>query len=686
MAHPMVAMPRRRDTGINTEKRQKPASGLMLPLFLSCSVAALVAGTHWAQRWLVSGSAIESLLILYGAGKGARIFPDVPLWALLATGNLVYAICSTSWLLYGLFAAVCYPMIGITCLVQFDTAATFARKNLRKILKQLHFTRDRIALFSLPALEIDTNVNGLMVVRGVTILLSKLTIVAHGVELGMKLIDDVELAMYVDEVTIPLFRRIQIGDIYGSLKGGKAELFFGEVDDRGDTMDDDFSMMGDTALLRAATVGAEGFSDQNRPNLRRSQMGVSWMEDSSAMGGFDFVKTLSPDDDKAEKQYMAILDDIRTTSTVYQSRQQVLKQMKSDSEGEHEAAEHSDNDMRAAICAELRQQPSIAHPPPRSVRVTTLQNSSPPYVRRFMHRLPFLLRFLLAVLSYFHLININSITIAGSGRFAAAMLEKEVFKQYSLENAELRRLEKRVKAWLADANFCLSLVDVHGMVQVPLRVAWDIVGFLNFKDLMAYRTAPEKVGVAQVVRLGGADATATIPSFLLPHHEHVVPPAPNPADEEELEETVRDADGLPTTKQAEEKAAKLAKDEAAISISVHASLPATFDQSLLDFVAALVKATKIIELEKEFEEVERSVASTASPVSPTNSAEDEALTRTSTHDSATTPISATSTASGGEKNARFKELTKNLRQNLEDGTTGQQIKDLAKDISLSTNK
>jgi len=41
------------------------------------------------------------------------------------------------------------------------------------------------------------------------------------------------------------------------------------------------------------------------------------------------------------------------------------------------------------------------------------------------------------------------------------------------------------------------------------------------------------------------------------------------------------------------------EDEANVKISVHARLPACFDQELLDFVSALVKGTKVVELEQE---------------------------------------------------------------------------------------
>ena len=148
------------------------------------ALVMLLACVSWSRRWALSGAAIETFVIILGSGNGYRIFPAIPLWTLLATLNLVYAICSTSWLLYGMFTAACYPWILVTCLFQFAQAADLARRGLRKTLGELHFTRDKIALFNLPALEIDVDVYGLLVLRGVTISLSTLTIVVHGIELG----------------------------------------------------------------------------------------------------------------------------------------------------------------------------------------------------------------------------------------------------------------------------------------------------------------------------------------------------------------------------------------------------------------------------------------------------------------------------------------------------------------------
>ncbi|KAK4575225.1 hypothetical protein LTR86_001077 [Recurvomyces mirabilis] len=652
---------------------QQTPGGLATPMVWTSVAVVLIAATQWARRWLVSGAAIESLLVLYGYGLGCRIFPDIPIWTLLATFNLAYAVCSTSWLFWTVFTVLCYPIIGITCLLQFKVVSEAARKNLRRVLKELHFTRDKIALFNLPALEIDTDVDGLFVVRGVTISLSTLTLVAHGIELGIKIGDDIEFAACVDRVHIDLFRRVEVSDVYGSVKGGKPELFFGDLDSEGDHADDAMPVFGETALLRAATTGAEGFKD--RPKLRTSLTGVSWMKDSTATAGFKSVKTLSADDEKAEAQYLAMLKEIRTTSTSYQAKAQVRAKAAA---GEGFTELENDKDVRAAMCAELHTLPSIAHPPARSVRVTTLQNLAPPRVRNFIQRLPFLYRLLLTTVAYFHRISIKSINVAASGRFTAAMLQAKVFKHYSTDSADIRRLETRVKSWLADANFCLQLGDISSHAQVPLSSSYEITAYLKADDVVASRMVPEQGILERVIRLAGADATCFIPAFLIPHHEHVVPDKLSTEDEQSYEIKIEDADGEPKAKQGEIQLDRARKDETAIRVSAHASLPASFDQSLLDFTAALVKATKIIEIEKEFDYVATGLDTppVTTPTSPT-------LTPASTFSTFDDDASIKSTSSGHSK---LGNLAKNIRQNLKEGGAGQSIKDLAKDLGHSTHK
>lgn len=480
----------------------------------------------------------------------------------------------------------------------------------------------------------------------------------------MKLADDIELAAYADEVTIRFFRSIEIGDVYANLKGGKFEMTFGELDDPAEDDLSEVSVPVESTLLRAATAGAAGFKD--RPKLRESFTGVSYVREASPREGLDEVQTLSPDG-RAYNQYHKILTDIRTDSAIYQSRQQVRKQAKQDN-GVSLDDEHA---MRAAVCAQLHTLPTIVHPPNRSIRVTTLQTLSPPKVRRFLHRLPFLLRALLAPLGYFHPVSISSMSAAGSGEWLSSLLQQKVFKSYTASSAELRRLHRRVSQWLADANFCLQLTDVTGLGQVPVSTYFDIVTYLRFDDVLAYRTARQegKINQSQVVRLGGADATFTIPSYLMPHHEHIIPPKPSQEEEDDLQVEIEDVDNKVRAVQAEQELKKMQRDEATVSMSAHVSLPASCDQSLLNFIAALVKATKIIELEKEADEADP--PEIASPISPSMDSDAESIR-------SMTDSTHSRTDSG------FRTFTKNIRQNLRDGTTGASIKEFAKDLHQHT--
>ena len=182
MAPNPFLIPRQRPTAPRAQEAQRVSPSI--PILLTSLIIVLAATLPSAKRWCLSGSAIESLLLVYGSSADSRILPEVPIWTLLASINLIYAVSSTSWLLRGLFTATCYPFIILTCLFQFKAVSDVARKCLRKLLVELYFAKDKIAFFNLPALEIDTDVSGLFVLRGVSISLSSLTIVAHGLELG----------------------------------------------------------------------------------------------------------------------------------------------------------------------------------------------------------------------------------------------------------------------------------------------------------------------------------------------------------------------------------------------------------------------------------------------------------------------------------------------------------------------
>ncbi|CAN8105244.1 unnamed protein product [Discula destructiva] len=593
-------------------KRHKSKLAYTSPLLFTSFTLLLCAAWSWPQRWLISGAPVLQLLLHVGDAQNRRVLPSIHLWPLLSTLHLSYAICSTSWLLYGLFTALCYATITLVSLFQFDRAGNMARRTLRRLLKQLHFIDDKIAFFNIPALEIDTDVDGLMVLRGITFSLSTLSFVVHGVEVGIKLSDDMELAIQTEEVRVKLFRSIDIGDCFANLKGGEHEMTFDHVDGISSKgADGEAVFVENTPLLRAAAkegdrrsvdISDDGVLLPVRPSMVKMTSRMTNgrpPEDGSARESFESMKKLSLDNDWADGKYQATLKHIKDTNAIHEARKFVTSTAELD----------NDNDIRAAICSHLQQTASVPHPPKLSIKVTTLQNLAPPKVRRFLHRLPFLLRLLLNPLSYFHPVQISSITASASGKWVNNMLVENIFKDYAESSSELRAIKKRIGDWLRNANFTAELGAITGLAHVPLLPTYDIATELTAESVLAYRALPADITLNQVVSLGGADARFVIPSFLLPHHDHLLPPRPHVREKEESELIVtveEEAAGgsKPKEIQAQHALEQVRNDEANVKISVHARLPAVLDQSLLNFVAALVKASKIAEFERLAEEEE----------------------------------------------------------------------------------
>ena len=266
-------------------------------------------------------------------------------------------------------------------------------------------------------------------------------------------------------------------------------------------------------------------------------------------------------------------------------------------------------------------------------------------------------------------------------------MKHHFFKHYSQSDAEVRRLEGRISAWLADANFAVGLTDLFCTAQVPVDTDYDIECKFKIGDLMAHRTLPEAVNLTQVVHLGGADATFVLPSYLLPHHEHLYPPILTDFDELKIEQEIEEAKGTPQAVRMKKDLERRRKDETCMKISVHGHLPALFDQQLLNFVAATVKATKVIEVEKGHEElvlkraatdklemeIRRvdSVASesvrTADDDASASSAESDAPTAGSQESVPVSVQSAPSMKSGSGFKARMNNTFKGMNTKIQDG-------------------
>ena len=435
--------------------------------------------------------------------------------------------------------------------------------------------------------------------------------------------EDIELALYVDTVSIHLFRRIEISEVYSALKGGKIEGSFGDHKDR----KEDEGSLYETLMppLNPTSLNSNGLKPP-RPSVAREMTGGVNVKDTSARMGIGAVTSMSVDESGAEKQYQDIRQHILDTSPIHESRERVEIML-----GD-KAFQITEKETRAAMCAQMQQIQSVPHPPTRSIRVTTLQNLPPPWLRRFLHRLPFLLRLLLMPLSYLHPIAIASMSVAGSGRWLKTILDQNIFEDYAEKDSKIKSLNERIGHWLEDAKFCLDVTDIDALGQVPLRTVNDIVSYIRCANIMLFRTALDSRSIESVIQLGGCDVTVVVPSYLLPHHEHLLPAEPTDQAEREQVDAIDEADGPPKEVQAEHDLEKLQKDEAEVLVSVHGKFPAYMDQSLLNFIAALVKATKMIEMEKEGDKdndddyddegnVPRSTDSPTEPSSPTDDSE-----------------------------------------------------------------
>jgi hypothetical protein len=155
----------------------------------------------------------------------------------------------------------------------------------------------------------------------------------------------------------------------------------------------------------------------------------------------------------------------------------------------------------------------------------------------------------------------------------------------------------------------VELGSILGLAHVPFIMGYGINCNLQFEDVMAYRTLPKELRFNQVVRLGGANATFVVPTFLLPHHERLLPPVPSQEDKDELQKNAEEVDGIPKTLQAEHESKQKEKDETNVKMSIHTRLSACFDQELLDFIAAVVKATEVVELEEADSPMDKEVSS-----------------------------------------------------------------------------
>lgn len=338
-------------------------------------------------------------------GGCTRILPDFPLWPIATTLDLIYCVCSTSWLFYYVFSVARWSSIPIISLFQFPVAGKIL-KQLRKILLLktfgLQFIDDRIGSFDISGLEIDTDVDGLMVIRGATIRLSDMSLRAQGVEVGLSVVmgvgeerEEIEVGIACEEVVVRLGRGIEIGDCFASIKGGEGELSFKDAEEsisenKASERQGSGVWEADSKMLRAVKGNEFEFEKGNGDGRFQHEHGQADIvdraqrmmmqekiicdqipKDTDLRKGIETIKTITPDNtEAANEQYNKTIQMIQSTNSIQICHQQVHRLIdsgrttkESGTDNPNTVSENSDKDIRAAICSQLHRQPSITHPP-----------------------------------------------------------------------------------------------------------------------------------------------------------------------------------------------------------------------------------------------------------------------------------------------------------------------------------
>lgn len=528
-----------------------------------------------------------TLTLLYGDRKGRPILSLLHIWTLFTTINLTYAVASTSWLLYWAFTALCYPVIYITCLFQYETVGAVTRWILRRLLNYLHFIDDKIAMFDIPALEIDTEVEGLMVLRGISLSLSTLSLTVHGVEVGIKLSDDLELAIQTEQINISLFRSIEVGECFANIKSGKQASFM-----LGTSEPKSSAAVAAGAGATSASTAASSNSNGDVPEISETKARMTAgnpPQDSSRIAAYKDIKKQTLHSDIAVQRYHNTLKMIEATNTVNIARTYLRRHLASTDGPDN----HDEPALLAGICAQLHSKPTIPNPPRRSIKVTVLRQLLSPAVRRFLHRLPMLLRLLLNPLSYLHPVSIRSITMTAPGDQIKSLLLQTALKKDDSSDVDLYDLRESILSWVTEAHFTVGLGRMAGQASVPLLPSSNILCQLAFDSLVAHRALATDMRIYEIVKLSGLDASFIVPTFLLPHHEHIIP---NKTDlEAKAKPTNGQAVDVTNSEDADEPSSP---DRTVVKTAVRAHLPGTLDQDILDFIALLVKHAKLLEMDQ----------------------------------------------------------------------------------------
>ncbi|KAF3920512.1 hypothetical protein ABW20_dc0108286 [Dactylellina cionopaga] len=469
-----------------------------------------------------------------------------------------------------------------------------------------------------------------MVIEGATFTLSTLTLEAHGIEVALMVDDGLEVCFRTEKAIARFGRSVEIGDVYVTLK---TEMDTGP---------------GSTFAMRKSNT-IDTMLEARRPGQLHPESLTDAVKEIKHVTD---TQSFDEDEEHAIREYNERIKHIQENTAIHIARKRLL------SLAGEKYSRFTVKEKKAMIASALQTSGSITHPPTWSIAVSHLKARTPPWIHEFNNRFPMVQRTILNVIAHLHPVKCNGVIGNVTGLFASGMLEKAVFKHYKDENKEISKLASRVQTWLETGNFVCQFSKINGVAQVPSTVSYDIMASIKTSTVQVFKVlvAPEiseplldeddavsvdstasnhsgksgvsvtikdkagikqeeDKGISEVARINGVSATVEVPSMLLPHHEYLFPepPASKATSAQSLAKVAEDVtvhddedDRLEDDFLGDDfdgrKAAAFPgdddKDEVMVIATVLASLPAQFNSTILHFVTALLKASKLIEIEK----------------------------------------------------------------------------------------
>lgn len=463
-----TAGPRDTTAAVFAQERVDPFKSLWclpMPYFvLAMGVLSIyLYQDRWPVRYFKSGAPFLSFALLLGK-PGALLGSPLALTLSIGAITVAYLACETSWLFYYVYMAICWPTTLITSLVRSSRLQRRTRQLLRVLLGKLYLFGDRVAVFDIPAIEVDDgDVPVVLAIRGVTWTLSTMTFRVHAVEVGVQLNDDVTLAFQTDKFIWRVGRNIEVGDVYVTAHGP-----FSDHKLHRDTSQD---------IDRAEDKLAQTKSP--REISKAGKMGMT-------------MQSAGSDDAGAEEAYRTRVKQIYDTHEAHRARKSL------------DAVGRDKRSRRALTSAYLFNQDIVPNLPDKMVKSSVLKAMVPRIFYTIMESCPFLFRLFLNPMAYLHPIRFSGVIAGVNGRYLDSLVDAEYFDKYAAyDSKELRKLKNGVRSFLKDGHFTVLLEDLHGLASVPFLTQYPIITYLKAPKITVLKVDKNAEGKPVRVYDGG---------------------------------------------------------------------------------------------------------------------------------------------------------------------------------------